>query len=126
MKAIIHTLITLLIVFMNTEVYSNVISPDDDKKTVKSSFVPLSPRNWDDMDLVVPENLKFIKAEFAQVPLAAFVWGNPDDKVPAELYIDQAITMIPIAPIVWDTIAPEGAQNIKSSKASMFGIELSR
>lgn len=116
MKTIVHTLIALLVLFMNTESFASSGKPKDFRHNFIGSLVPLSPRNWDLTDLVVPESLKFIKAKTALVPLAEFVMGNPDEAAPVELLM----AMVPIPAKNWDEDSlevPEGLQNIKAKYA---------
>lgn len=76
MKTLIHTLIALLILFMNTESYSSVGNLNDDRNINACSLIPVSPRNWDDAEAEVPESLRFIKAKYALVPVPAKVWTD--------------------------------------------------
>lgn len=76
MKTLVHTLIALLILFMNTESYSSVRNLDDYRNINACSLVPVSPRNWDDAETDIPLNLQFIKAKYALVPVSAKVWTD--------------------------------------------------
>lgn len=101
MKTILNTLIALFILFLNTESFAKVKHMDDHSTNCMHSFVPVSPRNWTANDLEVPENLKFVKAKLALVPVAAFVWGNPDVDAPAELVKDYRTFYVPVPAKVW-------------------------
>ena len=117
MKTIVHTLIALLVLFMNTESYACSGKPKDYRNNFIGSLVPTSPRNWEITDdIKVPENLKFIKAKTALVPLAEFVMGNPDEAAPLELLMAK----VPVPSKSWDEElleVPEGLQNIKAKYA---------
>ena len=117
MKTIVHTLIALLVLFMNTESYASLGKPKNYRNNFIGSLVPMSPRNWEITDdIEVPENLKFIKAKAALVPVAEFVMGNPDEAAPLELLMAK----VPVPSKSWDeelTEVPEGLQNIKAKYA---------
>ncbi|SDM22347.1 hypothetical protein SAMN05421813_10811 [Daejeonella rubra] len=116
MKTIVHTLIALLVLFMNTESYAYSGKPNDYRNNFIGSLVPLSPRNWELNDIEVPENLKFIKAKTALVPVAEFVLGNPDEAAPIELLM----STVPVPAKVWEeetTEVPEGLENINAKYA---------
>ncbi len=113
MKTLIHTLIALLILFMNTESYSSVRNLDDYRNINASSMVPVSPRNWDDAETDIPLNLQFIKAKAAMVPVAEFVWGTPEEAVPSELLKNR----IPVSAETWDETAAEAPEELKFIKA---------
>jgi hypothetical protein len=70
---------------MNTESYACFGKPNDYRNNFIGSLVPLSPRIWEPTDIEVPENLKFIKAKTAFVPIAEFIMGSPDEAAPFEL-----------------------------------------
>jgi hypothetical protein len=113
MKTIVHTLIALLVLFMNTESYACSGKPNDYRNNFIGSLVPLSPRNWEINDIEVPENLKFIKAKTALVPVVKFVMGNPDEAAPIELLMAK----VPVLSKSWEEESPEvpeGLQNIKA------------
>lgn len=116
MKTIVHTFIALLVLFMNTESYACSGKPNDYRNNFIGSLVPLSPRNWEINDIEVPENLKFIKAKTAFVPLAEFVVGSPDEAAPIELLMAK----VPVPSKSWEEESlevPEGLQNIKAKYA---------
>jgi hypothetical protein len=116
MKTIVHTLIALLVLFMNTESYACFGKPNDYRNNFIGSLVPLSPRIWEPTDIEVPENLKFIKAKTAFVPIAEFIMGNPDEAAPFELLMAK----VPVPAKSWEeetTEIPEGLQNIKAKYA---------
>jgi len=116
MKTIVHTLIALLVLFMNTESYAGSVKPNDYRNNFIGSLVPTSPRNWETIDIEVPENLKFIKAKTALVPVAEFIMGNPDEAAPIELLMAK----VPVPAKIWEdesTEIPEGLQNIKAKYA---------
>jgi hypothetical protein len=116
MKTIVHTLIALLILFMNTESFASSGKPKDYRHNFIGSLVPLSPRNWELTDVVVPESLKFIKAKTALVPVSEFVMGNPDEAAPVELLM----ALVPVPAKNWEEDSlevPEGLQNIKAKYA---------
>jgi len=116
MKTILHTLIALLVLFMNTESYACSGKPNDYRNNFIGSLVPVSPRIWETTDIEVPENLKFIKAKTALVPVAEFVLGNPDEVAPIELLMAN----VPVPAKIWDeetSEIPEGLQNIKAKYA---------
>ena len=113
MKTLVHTLIALLILFMNTESYSSVRNLDDYRNINSCSLIPVSPRNWDDAQTDVPLNLQFIKAEPAMVPVAEFVWGKPDEAVPSELLKNR----VPVSAKTWDETAAEAPEELRFIKA---------
>ena len=117
MKTIVHTLIALLVLFMNTESYAYSGKPKNYRNNFIGYLVPTSPRNWEITDdIEVPENLKFIKAKAALVPVAEFVMGNPDEAAP----IDLLMAKMPVLSKTWDEESievPEGLQNIKAKYA---------
>lgn len=113
MKTLIHTLIALLILFMNTESYSSVGNLNDYRNINACSLIPVSPRNWDDAEAEVPESLKLIKAKSAMVPVAEFVWGTPEEAVPSELLKN----MVPVSAKIWDEAAVETPEDLKFIKA---------
>ncbi len=121
MKTIVNTLIALFILFLNTESFSNVKTIDDHSINCNHSFIPVSPRDWQVNDLEVPENLKFVKAKNALVPVAEFVWGDPDAEAPAELLNDRRTVYIPVPAKIWDEPAiqevPESLAAIKAKFA---------
>jgi hypothetical protein len=121
MKTILNTLIALFILFLNTESFANVKNMDDHSTNCIHSFVPVSPRNWSANDLEVPENLKFVKAKLALVPVAEFVWGSPDEEAPAELAKDNRTFYVPVPAKVWEESpindAPESLGLIKAKFA---------
>ncbi|MDP3467208.1 MAG: hypothetical protein Q8S11_02665 [Daejeonella sp.] len=121
MKTLVHTLIALFILFLNSESYSNVKYPTDHSIKRNNSYVPVSPRNWSAIEHEVPENLKFVKAKSALVPVAAFVWGNPDAEAPAELAKGYRMHYVPVLAKVWDEPAlvevPENLGLIKAKFA---------
>jgi len=117
MKTIVNTLIALFILFLNTESFSNVKSMDDNTIKGIHSNIPVSPRDWTANDLEVPETLKFIKAKYALVPLAEFVWGNPDEEVPAELAKNYRTFYVPVPAKVWDESAMEIPESLGFIKA---------
>ena len=111
MKTILNTLIALFIIFLNTESFSKEKVMDDHTKKSVKSYIPVSPRNWTIGDLETPDHLKFVKAKYALVPVAEFVWGNPYTEVPAELAKDYRTFNVPVPAKVWD----EGAMEIPES-----------
>lgn len=113
MKTLIHTLIALLILFMNTESYSSVRNPDDYRSVNAGSLIPVSPRNWVDAEAEVPLNLQFIKAKSPMVPVAGFVWGSPDEAVPSELLKNR----VPVPAKIWDEAGVETPEELKFIKA---------
>ena len=117
MKTIVHTLIALLVLFMNYESYACSGKPRNYRNNFIGSLVPTSPRNWEITDdIEVPENLKFIKAKTALVPVPEFVMGNPDEAAP----LDLLMAKVPLLSKSWDeesTEVPEGLQNIKAKYA---------
>jgi len=136
MKTILNTLIALFILFLNTESFANVKHMDDHSTNCMHSYVPVSPRDWTTNDFEVPENLKFVKAKLALVPVAEFVWGNPDAEVPAELAKDYRTFYVPVPAKIWEETAinevPESLGRIKAKfalvpvPAKLFnGIEIS-
>ena len=101
---------------MNTESYASSGKPNDYRNNFIGSLVPVSPRIWETTDIEVPENLKFIKAKTALVPVAEFIMGNPDEVAPIELLMAN----VPVPAKVWDeetTEIPDGLQNIKAKYA---------
>ena len=101
---------------MNTESYAGSGKPNDYRNNFIGSLVPTSPRNWETTDIEVPENLKFIKAKTAQVPVAEFILGNPDEAAPIELLMSK----VPVLAKIWEEESieiPEGLQNIKAKYA---------
>ena len=121
MKTILNTLIALFILFLNTESFAKVKHMDDHSTNCMHSFVPVSPRNWTVNELDVPENLKFVKAKLALVPVAEFVWGNPDAEAPANLAKDYRTFYVPVPAKVWEETAinevPENLGLIKAKFA---------
>ncbi|MDP2413908.1 hypothetical protein [Daejeonella sp.] len=121
MKTILNTLIALFILFLNTESFSNVKHMDDHSAKCTHSFIPVSPRDWTPNELDVPENLKFVKAKSALIPVAEFVWGNPDAEAPAELAKDYRTFYVPVPAKVWEEAAinevPESLGLIKAKFA---------
>ncbi|HQS51418.1 MAG: hypothetical protein B7X86_12250 [Sphingobacteriales bacterium 17-39-43] len=121
MKTILNTLIALFILFLNTESFAKVKHMDDHSTNCIHSFVPVSPRDWTANDSEVPENLKFVKAKSALVPVAEFVWGNPDAEAPAELAKDYRTFYVPVPAKVWEETAinevPESLGFIKAKFA---------
>lgn len=121
MKTILHTLIALFILFLNTESFAKAKQMDDHSANCMHSFVPVSPRNWSANDLEVPENLKFVKAKLALVPVSEFVWGNPEEEAPAELAKDYRTFYVPVPAKVWEETAlnevPESLGLIKAKFA---------
>ncbi len=121
MKTILNTIIALFIFFLNTESFASVKHMDDHSTNCMHSYVPVSPRNWSANDLEVPESLKFIKAKLALVPVAEFVWGNPDIEAPAELDKDYRTFYVPVPAKVWEETAinevPESLRLIKAKFA---------
>jgi hypothetical protein len=61
---------------MNTESFSKVRSMGDHALSCRNSAVPVSPRDWSAGDFEVPENLKFVKAKLALVPVPAKAWTD--------------------------------------------------
>lgn len=121
MKTILNTLIALFILFLNSESFATVKHLDDHSTNGKHSYVPVSPRNWPLNDLEVPEHLRFVKAKLALVPVAEFVWGNPDADAPAELAKDYRTFYVPVPAKVWEEPAiievPESLRLIKAKFA---------
>lgn len=121
MKTILNTLIALFILFLNTESFAKVKHMDDHSTNCMHSFVPVSPRDWTVNELDVPENLKFVKAKSALVPVAEFVWGNPDAEAPADLVKDYRTFYVPVPARVWEETAinevPESLGLIKAKFA---------
>ena len=121
MKTILNTIIALFILFLNTESFSNVKHMDDHSTNCMHSYVPVSPRDWTANELDVPENLKFVKAKSALVPVAEFVWGNSDAEAPAELAKDYRTFYVPVPAKVWEETAinevPESLGFIKAKFA---------
>jgi hypothetical protein len=121
MKTILNTLIALFILFLNTESFSNVKHMDDHSTNCIHSYVPVSPRDWTTNELDVPESLKFVKAKSALVPVAEFVWGNPESEVPEELAKDDRAFYVPVPAKVWEETAinevPESLGLIKAKFA---------
>ena len=76
MKTLVNTLIALFVLFMNTESFSKGRSMNDETKACNVSYVPVSARDWPAGDLEVPENLKFVKAKSALVPVPAKTWTD--------------------------------------------------
>lgn len=112
MKTILHTLIALLIALMNTESFS----AEKYSSEKVNNRIPVSARNWNDSAIETPENLKYVKAKYALVPVPEFVWGNAGESVPSEL-LRRAV---PVASKVWDDQSievPEGLDNIKAKFA---------
>lgn len=109
MKTILHTLIAFLIALMNTESFS----AERYSSEKANNLVPVSARNWNDSVIEVPENLKYVKAKYALVPVPEIVWGNAGEAVPSELLK----SAVPVASKVWDDQSielPEGLDNIKA------------
>jgi len=121
MKTILNTLIALFILFLNTESFAKVKHMDDHSTNCMHSYVPVSPRDWKANDFEVPENLKFVKAKSALVPVAEFVWGNPDAEAPANLAKDYRTFYVPAPAKVWEETAinevPENLGLIKAKFA---------
>jgi hypothetical protein len=122
MKTLLNTLIALFILLLNTESSANVKSMDDHSTDCMHLFVPVSPRDyWQTADLEVPEYLKYVKAKNAFVPVAEFVWGNPDAEAPAELLKDYRTFIVPVSAKKWDEPAinevPESLSFIKAKLA---------
>ncbi|MDO8997006.1 MAG: hypothetical protein Q7U77_10310 [Sediminibacterium sp.] len=121
MKTILNTLIALFILFLNTESFAKVKHMDDHSTNCMHSYVPASPRDWAANELDVPENLKFVKAKSALVPVAEFVWGNPDAEAPADLVKDYRTFYVPVPAKVWEETAinevPESLGLIKAKFA---------
>ncbi len=112
MKTILNTLIALLITLMNTESYS----AEKYNSEKGNNLVPVSARNWNDTAIETPDHLKNIKAKYAMVPLADFVWGSADEAAPSELLK----TTVPVASKVWDDQSieiPVGLDSIKARYA---------
>lgn len=119
MKTIINILIALFILFLNTESFSNVKNTDDNTISGNYSNIPVSPRDWTTIDLEVPENLKFIKAKYALVPFAVFVWGNPDAEAPSELAKDYRTFYVPVPVKIWDESVMEVPESLGFIKAKL-------
>ncbi len=118
MKTLLNTLIALFIIFMNTESFSNVKPMDDHSINCMHSFVPVSPRDWKSNDFEVPENLQFVKAKLALVPVAEFVWGNPETDAPLEMAKDYRMFYVPVPAKVWEeTQINEVPENLGLIKA---------
>lgn len=57
---------------------------------------------WGNPDAPAPEELRFVKAKNALVPVAPFVCGNPDEDAPELPGSEKAKkVMVPVAPFVW-------------------------
>lgn len=115
MKTIFNSLIVLFVLFMNSESFANSKSVNDEINSKSVSYVPLSPRDWLNNTSEVPEYLKFVKAKTALVPVAEFVWGSPDEEIPAELISD--LRMVPVSSINWEENITEVPENIRLIKA---------
>ncbi len=124
MKTILNTLIALFILLLNTESFSNVKNIDDNTLNGIHSNIPVSPRDWTANDLEVPETLKFIKAKYALVPLAEFVWGNPDVEVPAELAKDYRTFYVPVPAKIWDENSIEVPESLGFIKAKLALVQV--
>lgn len=112
MKTIITTLITLLITLMNSESFS----AEKYGSEKGNNLVSVSARNWNDTAIETPVNLKYVKARYAMVPLAEFVWGSAGEAAPSELMK----TIMPVVSKVWDDQSieiPEGLEAIKAKYA---------
>lgn len=92
---------------------STNLAKADERSSILKRSVELAPSVWESSEIQTPMSLRFIKAKFAFVPVAAFVWGQPSE-VPVE------ITMIPVAPLTFayhtDEI-PTGLEYIKVKNA---------
>ena len=84
MKTLITTISTLLIL-MSLGVQAEDNKRNRKKKNKTSSVVPVALFVWGNPDDPAPEELKLLKAKNALVPRAPFVWGNPEDPAPGEL-----------------------------------------
>lgn len=116
MKTLLHTLIALLMLLLNTGSYSADKCMKKSCKINSGSMIPVSARDWNDAATEIPENLKYVKAKFARVSVAEFVWGSPDETVPADLMK----AVVPVAAKVWDDSTvevPEELSNIKAKYA---------
>jgi len=66
------------------------------------SMVAVAPFVWGSPEDQAPEDLIFVKARFAKVPLATFVLGSPDDIIDSANSIKRARNLnVPVAPFVW-------------------------
>lgn len=122
MKTIFNSLIALLVFFMNSESFAGLKSGNDETSAKSSSSIPVSPRDWSSNSSETPEFLKFLKAKAAFVPVAEFVWGNPDEEVPVELKSD--LRMVPVPSIVWDENSAEVPESIRLIKAKNAGVPM--
>ena len=74
-------------------------------------LVAHAPTVWGNPDELAPLELGFVKAKYAKVPLAPFVWGKPLDKTEIQSFIN---LKVPVAPFVLgspDKELPEITEN---------------
>lgn len=67
MKILLHTLIALLMLLLNTGSYSADKCMKKSCKIKSGSMIPVSARDWNDAATEIPENLKYIKAKYELV-----------------------------------------------------------
>jgi len=69
------------------------LSPEHPKYVVANA-----PLVWGDSLELPPIELEFVKAKYAKVPLAPFVWGSPEDYT--DISASQSLS-VPVAPFIF-------------------------
>ncbi|SKB42822.1 hypothetical protein [Daejeonella lutea] len=90
----------------------NSKADDKIKNRDKSATVSVAPFVWGDPEDAVPAELKEVKK--VMVPVAPFVWGSPEDAVNVTANNNMNV---PVAPFIYgnpNDDAPEGLASIKA------------
>lgn len=115
MKTIFNTLIALLVLFMNSESIARIKS--DDHPINSKPNIPVSSRDWSNNGFDAPKYLALIKARTALVPLAEFVWGNPEEEAPIELRSN--LRIVPVQALIWSECIAEVPTDLGTIKARL-------
>lgn len=107
---------------MNTESFANSKYGNDEISSKHISYVPVSPRDWSSTDSEIPDYLRFVKAKTALVPLAEFVWGNPNEELPVELRSNLKSVHVPS--IIWNDKISEAPESLRLIKAKYAKVQL--
>ena len=84
---ILNAFLTASLLISNIAGFAN----SDGIASKKGATLPSAPGVWENSEIEIPQSLKFLKAKYAHVPVADFLWGNPSE-VPVHL------NMVPVAP----------------------------
>lgn len=96
----------------------NSKADDKIKNNAKSSLVPVAPFVWGDPETAAPDGIKR-KAKNALVPVAPFDWGSPED---ANNIHEMRHLLVPNAPFTFgeaDADIPVGLKYIKAKNAKV-------